>query len=122
MGAPTRWDDRVRIVEVGARGGLHNESVQVCAADRVTVINPHNAGVFAPAFETFSQKNVDGCIAESLECLRPALERLYTAESLIRGYVCCAFDLSPTIAADEFVASVVQRRNGSKVAQAHKAN
>ena len=45
--------------------------------------------VFAAASETFSQKNLDCTISESLEKFRPVCEAAKTASVPVRGYVSC---------------------------------
>ncbi len=45
--------------------------------------------VFAAASETFSQKNVNCSIAESLDKFRPVCEAAQTAGIAVRGYVSC---------------------------------
>lgn len=45
--------------------------------------------VFGAASETFSQKNINCSIAESLERFRPVVEAAKAAEVKVRGYVSC---------------------------------
>jgi hydroxymethylglutaryl-CoA lyase len=45
--------------------------------------------VFGAASETFSQKNINCSIAESLERFRPVVEAAQAAEIKVRGYVSC---------------------------------
>lgn len=45
--------------------------------------------IFGAASETFSQKNINCSIAESLERFRPLVEAAKTADIKVRGYVSC---------------------------------
>jgi len=139
-------DDSLRIVEVGPRDGLQNESgevgtaVKVALIDRLTaaglrcieatsfvspkwvpqmadasevyaqidkrlgvaypVLVPNEAGyqraravgvqeiaVFGAASESFSRRNINASIAESLERFRPVVERALADGVRVRGYV-----------------------------------
>jgi hydroxymethylglutaryl-CoA lyase len=141
--------ERVRIVEVGPRDGLQNETVPVSTAKRIAFIEkliaagltsieagsfvspkwvpqmadtagvlgalagrtgislpvlvPNEKGldaalaagareiaIFGAASETFSQKNINCSIHESLVRFRPVTERALTAGLKVRGYVSCA--------------------------------
>lgn len=46
--------------------------------------------VFGAASETFSQKNINCSIAESLERFRPVIEKAQAADIKVRGYISCA--------------------------------
>jgi hydroxymethylglutaryl-CoA lyase len=140
--------DSVRIVEVGPRDGLQNETVTVPVDTRIAFIRaladaglktieagsfvspkwvPQMAGtdavlaavksipgvefpvlvpnekgldaaiaadareiaIFAAASESFSQRNINCGIAESLERFRPVTERALEAGITVRGYVSC---------------------------------
>ena len=48
--------------------------------------------VFASASESFSQKNINCSIAESLDRFRPLLDRAKTEGVTVRGYVSCVTD------------------------------
>lgn len=48
-----------------------------------------DVAVFAAASETFSQRNINASIAESLERFRPVLERARSEGVRVRGYVSC---------------------------------
>lgn len=139
---------RVRIIEVGPRDGLQNESRALSVADRVDLINRlSNAGlaaieagsfvspkwvpqmtgsadvlnqihhrngvtfpvlvpnmkgfdeavtagakeiaVFASASETFSQRNINCSIAESLQRFEPVVQAAQSIGIRVRGYVSC---------------------------------
>jgi isopropylmalate/homocitrate/citramalate synthase len=138
----------IRIVEVGPRDGLQNESTPVSVAKRIALIEglvdaglktveagsfvspkwvpqmadtaavlaglKRKAGVrypvlvpnlqgleaaeaagakdisiFAAASESFSKKNINCSIAESLDRFRPVAERALAEERRVRGYVSC---------------------------------
>ena len=138
----------VRIVEVGPRDGLQNESTPVSVASRIALIEglveaglktvesgsfvspkwvpqmadtaavlaglkrkdgvrypvlvPNLQGleaaeaagakdisIFAAASESFSKKNINCSIAESLDRFRPVAERALAEERRLRGYVSC---------------------------------
>jgi hydroxymethylglutaryl-CoA lyase len=140
--------DRVRIVEVGPRDGLQNESVPVSVGARVALIaalaeagcpeieagafvsprwvpqmaatdevmaaiprhpgtrysvlvpneqgleralptRPDGIAVFAAASETFSRRNINASIAESLDRFAPVIARARAAGLPVRGYVSC---------------------------------
>ncbi len=49
----------------------------------------HEVAVFGAASESFSQKNINCSIAESLERFRPVTEAAYAAGVRVRGYVSC---------------------------------
>jgi hydroxymethylglutaryl-CoA lyase len=46
--------------------------------------------VFTAASETFSRKNTNASIAETIERFRPVVERAKSCRMLVRGYVSCA--------------------------------
>ncbi len=48
--------------------------------------------VFASASETFSQKNINCCVAESLERFAPVMQRASEAGVKVRGYISCVTD------------------------------
>ena len=62
--------------------------------------------VFAAASETFSQKNINCSIAESLECFRPVVAAAKEADIKVRGYVSCVLgcpyqgEVKPTAVAE----------------------
>jgi hydroxymethylglutaryl-CoA lyase len=139
---------RIRIVEVGPRDGLQNETVSLPPATRIEftrrllaagldtievgsfvspkwvpqmagtdevlaavigresgnfpVLVPNEKGldaaiaagareiaVFAAASESFSQKNINCSVAESIERFRPVAERAKALDIRLRGYVSC---------------------------------
>ncbi|MBA6411536.1 hydroxymethylglutaryl-CoA lyase [Parahaliea sp. F7430] len=140
--------EAVRLVEVGARDGLQNESKTLALADKVrliedladaglrvieagsfvnpkwvpqmadseavfaaikrqpgvryTALTPNMRGferalaagadevaVFAAATESFSQKNINCSVAESLERFKPLMAAAKAAKLPVRGYVSC---------------------------------
>lgn len=48
--------------------------------------------IFAAASESFSQKNINCSIAESLERFRPMMEQAQAAQLPVRGYISCITD------------------------------
>lgn len=141
---------RVRIVEVGPRDGLQNESASLSAADRIALVNrladaghqaievsafvspkwvpqmanaeevfagierkPHvrysalvpnlsgleramtanvdDIAVFAAASETFSRRNINKTIAESLDTYRDVITAAGAAGMRVRGYLSTCF-------------------------------
>jgi len=148
-GSEIRYPRKVRIVEVGPRDGLQNESGLVSVEDKLSLIEglvdaglttveagsfvspkwvPQMAGttqvferltrvpgvtypvlvpnlkgldlaldsgvkeiaIFAAASESFSQRNINASIAESLSGLRAVAERALSQGLKVRGYVSCA--------------------------------
>ena len=142
------FPERVKIVEVGPRDGLQNESVIVPAEIKVQLVEKladaglsviesgafvspkwvpqmatsaevfkqidrragisypmlvpnlkglelaHQAGVqeialFAAATETFSQKNTNCSIAESIDCFNAVIDKAQVLDMKIRGYISC---------------------------------
>ncbi len=57
--------------------------------DAAREANVDEIAVFAAASETFSQKNINRSIAESLEAFRPVCEAAKDAGIAVRGYVSC---------------------------------
>jgi isopropylmalate/homocitrate/citramalate synthase len=57
--------------------------------DAALAAGAKEVAVFAAASETFSQRNINASIAESLERFRPVLERAQAAGVPVRGYVSC---------------------------------
>ena len=57
--------------------------------DRAMEAGADEVAVFAAASETFSQKNINCSISESLERFRPILDRASEANIPVRGYVSC---------------------------------
>ena len=51
--------------------------------------NAKDISIFAAASESFSRKNINCSIAESLDRFRPVAERALTEERRLRGYVSC---------------------------------
>jgi hydroxymethylglutaryl-CoA lyase len=58
--------------------------------DRALPTRPDGVVVFGAASETFSQKNINCSIAESLERFRPVVERAKAAGIAVRGTISCA--------------------------------
>jgi hydroxymethylglutaryl-CoA lyase len=57
--------------------------------DAALAAGAKEVAVFAAASETFSQRNINASIAESLERFHPVLERAQAAGVPVRGYVSC---------------------------------
>jgi isopropylmalate/homocitrate/citramalate synthase len=57
--------------------------------ERALAAGVEEIAVFAAASETFSQRNINCSIAESLERFRPVAERAGAAGMRVRGYVSC---------------------------------
>jgi isopropylmalate/homocitrate/citramalate synthase len=49
----------------------------------------HEIAVFAAASDSFSKKNINATVAESLERLRPVIDAARAADIRVRGYVSC---------------------------------
>jgi len=108
----------VTIVEVGPRDGLQNEQALVSTADKIEFVNrlsaahllrytalvPNLAGldraiaagvtevaIFASSTETFSRKNINQSIDESLATYAAVCERALAAGLRVRGYLSTAF-------------------------------
>ena len=60
--------------------------------DRALEAKADEVAVFASASESFSQKNINCSIAESLDRFRPVLERAKAEGVSVRGYVSCVTD------------------------------
>lgn len=60
--------------------------------DRALAVGVDEIAVFASASETFSQRNINCSIAESLDRFGPVLEGAATAGIPVRGYVSCVID------------------------------
>ncbi len=78
------------------------EKITPCAGVRYPVLTPNMKGyeaaktagakevaVFGAASETFSQKNINASIAESLERFRPVVDAAIADNIAVRGYVSC---------------------------------
>jgi len=100
---------RVRMVEVGPRDGLQNEQAKVPTGVKVGLIDRLSAAglpaieaalaagcdevaVFVAASETFSRKNINCSIAESLERAQPVLAAAKAHRVRVRGYISCVLD------------------------------
>jgi isopropylmalate/homocitrate/citramalate synthase len=70
---------RVRLVEVGPRDGLQNEKATVSTDVTVALIDRLAGAGFVAASQTFSRRNIDCGIAESLERARPIFAAAKTA-------------------------------------------
>jgi len=140
--------EQVKIVEVGPRDGLQNETKPICANDKITLIekladagvsyiesgsfvspkwvpqmatsaevfaklnrknnvtyaaltpnmqgfesaieaNVNEVAIFGAASESFSQKNINCSIEESLERFNPIMDAAKQANVKVRGYVSC---------------------------------
>jgi isopropylmalate/homocitrate/citramalate synthase len=57
--------------------------------DAALAAGAHEIAIFGAASETFSQKNINCSIAESIERFRPVAERALAAGVRVRGYVSC---------------------------------
>lgn len=60
--------------------------------ERALQAKADEVAVFASASESFSQKNINCSIAESLERFRPLLDRAQAEGVTVRGYVSCVTD------------------------------
>ena len=60
--------------------------------ERALIAKADEVAVFASASESFSQKNINCSIAESLDRFRPVLERARAKGVPVRGYVSCVTD------------------------------
>ena len=60
----------------------------------------HEVAVFGAASESFSQKNINCSIAESLARFRPVTEAAHAAGVKVRGYVSCVGAIAPQAVAD----------------------
>jgi len=60
--------------------------------ERALQAKADEVAVFASASESFSQKNINCSIVESLDRFRPVLERAKAAGVTVRGYVSCVTD------------------------------
>src|SRR6185369_12102707 len=107
---------RVTIVEVGPRDGLQNERAWVSTADKIEFVNRLSAArlpvievcafvspkwvpqmadaaevteiaIFASSTETFSRKNINQSIDESLTTYKAVCERAIGAGLRVRGYL-----------------------------------
>jgi hydroxymethylglutaryl-CoA lyase len=58
--------------------------------DRAQASGVHGVAVFGAASESFSKRNINCTIAESLERFRPVVEAAVIAGLRVRGYVSCA--------------------------------
>ena len=66
--------------------------------------------VFAAASETFSQKNINCSINESLERFEPVMKRASSLGVTVRGYISCAFGCPYEVSVDnQLVLEVAQR-------------
>lgn len=74
--------------------------------DAAIAANCDEVAVFGAASETFSQKNINCSIAESLERFRPVVERATSDGVMVRGYVSCVLgcpyegEINPAAVAD----------------------
>src|SRR5215471_17279155 len=57
--------------------------------DAALAVGAREIAIFGAASETFSQKNINCSITESIERFRPVAERALAAEVRVRGYVSC---------------------------------
>lgn len=85
----------VRIVEVGPRDGLQNEATLVSTESKLALVDRLAAGldgiaVFGAASDTFSRRNVDCSVEESLARFAPVAAAARAAGLRVRGYVSCA--------------------------------
>jgi len=104
----------ITLYEVGPRDGLQNESAMIATADKISLVNRLSAAglkrievssfvspkwvpqladaaaVFAGI--SFSKKNINCSINESLERFVPIMERALAAQLPVRGYISCITD------------------------------
>ena len=73
----------IKIVEVGPRDGLQNETALL--PEKVKI------AVFAAASETFNRKNINASIGESIERFKPVTQRARNEGLPIRGHISTAF-------------------------------
>lgn len=72
---------------VGVRLSVLTPNLQ--GFERAMAAGAEEVAVFAAASETFSQKNINCSIAESLERFQPILEGAHALEIPVRGYLSC---------------------------------
>ena len=77
--APNRQDDVIYSVLVPNMRGFDNAIVH----------HPDEVVIFASASETFSQKNINCSISESIERFRPLIHEAKGAGVTVRGYISC---------------------------------
>ena len=98
----------------GVSGALGPSDISTNAALRVSWLaaGAREVAVFGAASESFSQKNINCSIAESLERFRPIVEAAKAADVKVRGYVSCVLgcpyegEITPLAAADVAVALI----------------
>src|SRR5579885_2432072 len=86
---------RVRIVEVGPRDGLQNESPVVATnmkgLERALETGIGRIAVFTAASETFNRKNINMGMQESIDGFKPVVSRALKDGISVRGYVSTCF-------------------------------
>lgn len=86
----------VKIVEVGPRDGLQNETSPVPTDVKTSFVNALSAGVdkvavFTGASESFTRRNIRATISGSLRGYAPVVSRARRQGLPVRGYISAAF-------------------------------
>ncbi|HKK23413.1 MAG TPA: hydroxymethylglutaryl-CoA lyase [Pseudohaliea sp.] len=88
---PQMADSEALFAAIGRRPGVRYTALtpNLRGFERALAAGADEVAVFAAASETFSQKNINCSIAESIERFRPVLAAAAEAGIPVRGYVSC---------------------------------